>query len=61
MLAHCFPVGMAPQGGSQFHQPSGCPVGATGSWGEALGQAVGKEPSEAQRAIGSEWTIQFKL
>ena len=61
MLAHCFPVGMAAQGGSQLHQPSSCPVGATGSWGEALGQAVGKELSEAQRVIGSECTIQFKL
>lgn len=56
-----FPVGAAAQGGSQLHQPSGCPLGATGSWGEALGQAVKKEPSEAQRAIGSKWSIQFKL
>ena len=56
-----FPVGVAAQGGNQLHQPSGCPVGAMGSRGEALGQAIKKEPSEAQRAIGSEWSIQFKL
>lgn len=50
-----FPVGAVAQGGSQLHQPSGRPLGAPAGWGEALGQAVKKEPSEAQRAIGSKW------
>lgn len=51
-VTHCFQWVRQP--GWQPAPPAQrVPIGCNGSWGEALGQAVKKEPSEAQSAIAA--------